>query len=39
MSQEAVVNKRIQGTQNRSKLRTTIQIAMLGAGGYGSDDV
>ena len=31
MSQEAVVNKRIQGTQNRSKLRTTIQIAMLGA--------
>ena len=31
MSQEAVVNKRIQVTGNRSKLRTMVQIAMLSA--------
>ena len=31
MSQEAVVNRKIQGTQSRSRLRTTIQIAMLSA--------
>lgn len=31
MSQEAVVNKPIQKTANRSKLRTTVQIAMLAA--------
>ena len=31
MSQEAVVNKQIQVTGNRSKLRTMVQIAMLSA--------
>ena len=31
MSQEAVVNKRIQVTGKRSKLRTMVQIAMLSA--------
>ena len=31
MSQEAVVNKRIQVTGNRTKLRTMVQIAMLSA--------
>lgn len=31
MSNEAIVNKRIPGAQNRSKIRTLAQVAMLGA--------
>ena len=31
MSNEAIVNKRPAGAQNRSKIRTLAQVAMLGA--------
>lgn len=31
MSNEAIVNKRVPGAQNRSKIRTLAQVAMLGA--------